>query len=53
MSLTPQEQAVAELAAKGMTNKQIGAQLFLSARTVSTHLHRVFHTLGITRRGAR
>lgn len=50
--LTPQERAVAELAAKGLTNKQIGEQLFLSARTVSTHLHRVFHKLGISRRGA-
>ncbi|WP_330249686.1 LuxR family transcriptional regulator [Nocardia sp. NBC_00565] len=51
-ALTPREQAVAELAAKGLTNKQIGEQLFLSARTVSTHLHRVFHKLGVTRRGA-
>ncbi|MFB7719049.1 helix-turn-helix transcriptional regulator [Nocardia sp. NPDC056100] len=51
-TLTPQERAVAELAAQGMTNKQIGDQLFRSARTVSTHLHHVFHKLGITRRGA-
>ena len=50
--LTAREQAVAELAAAGLTNKQIGEQLFLSARTVSTHLQRVFHKLGITRRGA-
>ncbi|MFE3195517.1 AAA family ATPase [Nocardia sp. NPDC059240] len=50
--LTAQERAVADLAAIGLTNKQIGAQLFVSARTVSTHLQRVFHKLGITRRGA-
>ncbi|MFB8001433.1 AAA family ATPase [Nocardia sp. NPDC056000] len=51
-ALTPREQAVAELAAAGRTNKQIGEELFLSARTVSTHLQHVFHKLGITRRGA-
>ncbi|MFE2960147.1 helix-turn-helix transcriptional regulator [Nocardia tengchongensis] len=51
-ALTARERSVAELAAAGMTNKQIGEQLFLSARTVSTHLHHVFHKLGITRRGA-
>ncbi|GAB2531161.1 AAA family ATPase [Nocardia heshunensis] len=50
--LTAQERAVADLAAAGLTNKQIGAQLFVSARTVSTHLQRIFHKLGITRRGA-
>jgi len=50
--LTPQEQAVAELAASGLTNKEIAERLFLSARTVSTHLHRVFPKLGITTRGA-
>ncbi|MET8870786.1 LuxR family transcriptional regulator [Nocardia sp. NPDC004604] len=51
-ALTAREQAVVELAAAGMTNKQIGEQLFLSARTVSTHLHRAFHKLGVTRRSA-
>ncbi|HEX4725174.1 MAG TPA: LuxR C-terminal-related transcriptional regulator, partial [Pseudonocardiaceae bacterium] len=50
--LTPQELAVAELAAQGLTNKQIGERLFLSPRTVSTHLHRVFQKVGITARGA-
>ncbi|WP_433578376.1 LuxR C-terminal-related transcriptional regulator [Nocardia brasiliensis] len=50
--LTPQERAVAELAASGLTNKEIAERLFLSARTVSTHLHRVFPKLGITTRGA-
>ncbi|MRH92381.1 AAA family ATPase [Nocardia sp. SYP-A9097] len=50
--LTPQERAVAELAASGLTNKEIAERLFLSARTVSTHLHRVFPKLGIATRGA-
>lgn len=50
--LTEREKAVAELAAQGLTNKQIGERLFLSPRTVSTHLHRVFHKLGISSRSA-
>lgn len=50
--LTPQEHAVAELAASGLTNKEIAERLFLSVRTVSTHLHRAFPKLGITTRGA-
>lgn len=48
--LTDQEARVATLAASGMTNKQIGAELFLSPRTVSGHLYRVFPKLGITTR---
>jgi DNA-binding CsgD family transcriptional regulator len=50
--LTSQEQEIAELAAAGLTNKQIGEQLFLSHRTVSTHLYRIFPKLGITSRAA-
>jgi len=40
--LTTQEYEIAALAAAGLTNKQIGEQLFLSHRTVSTHLYRTF-----------
>ncbi len=50
--LTPQELGIAELAATGLTNKQIGARLYLSSRTVSAHLYRVFPKLGITSRAA-
>nr|WP_221380672.1 LuxR family transcriptional regulator [Actinoplanes polyasparticus] len=51
-TLTPQELAIAELAASGLTNKQIGARIYLSHRTVSTHLSRVFDKLGISTRAA-
>ena len=37
-SLTPQQREIARLAAAGLTNKQIGEQLFLSPRTIATHL---------------
>jgi DNA-binding CsgD family transcriptional regulator len=52
VALTERERAVAELAAQGLTNKQIGERLILSPRTVSTHLHRVFHKLDIASRAA-
>ncbi|WP_214109104.1 helix-turn-helix domain-containing protein, partial [Acrocarpospora catenulata] len=51
-SLTPQQREIAELAAAGLTNKQIGERLFLSPRTVGTHLYQLFPKLGVTSRAA-
>ncbi|WP_433727303.1 AAA family ATPase [Actinoplanes sp. CA-051413] len=48
--LTPQELRIARLAATGETNRAIGEQLFLSPRTVQSHLYRIFPKLGITAR---
>lgn len=48
--LTAQELLVARLAARGMTNKEIADNVYLSHRTVGAHLHRAFAKLGVSRR---
>lgn len=49
-SLTRSERAVAELVTEGLTNREIGARLFISPHTVNSHLRRAFEKLGVSTR---
>jgi len=49
-SLTPAELRVVDLVTAGLSNPEIGERLFISRRTVQTHLSRVFAKLGVTNR---
>jgi DNA-binding CsgD family transcriptional regulator len=49
-SLTPTEITVAQAVAEGLSNPQIAARMFISRRTVTTHLTSIFRKLGISSR---
>ena len=49
-ALTPQQRQIVRLASDGLTNRQIGDRLFLSPRTVSSHLYRSYPKLGVAGR---
>jgi DNA-binding CsgD family transcriptional regulator len=48
--LTAQELQIAQLASAGLSNREIGQRLYLSHRTVGSHLYRIFPKLGVTSR---
>jgi DNA-binding CsgD family transcriptional regulator/tetratricopeptide (TPR) repeat protein len=48
--LTAQEMQIASLAARGLSNREIGERLFLSHRTIGSHLYRIFPKLDVTSR---
>ncbi len=49
-SLSEAERRVADLVARGCSNKEIGEQLYMSHRTVGSHLYRIFPKLGLRSR---
>ncbi len=51
-SLTERELQIARLVVDRKTNPEIAAELFLSQKTVETHLHHIFHKMGVSSRVA-
>jgi DNA-binding NarL/FixJ family response regulator len=49
-ALSPREREVAELATSGKTNREIAAQLFLSEKTIESHMANIFLKLGVNNR---
>ncbi|MGW1742028.1 LuxR C-terminal-related transcriptional regulator [Nocardia sp. NPDC001965] len=49
-SLTPQEETVAQLVARGLSNREVGAELFIADKTVQYHLTRIYTKLGVRSR---
>ena len=52
-ALTPSERRVAELAASGMQNREIAQALFVTTKTVGTHLAHIYQKLGLSGQQAR
>ena len=50
MQLTPREEEVASLVARGYANKDVAAELFLTPKTVEYHLRKIYAKLGIRTR---
>jgi DNA-binding NarL/FixJ family response regulator len=50
-ALTPREQEILQLVALGRSNRQIGTQLFISAKTASVHVSNILAKLGVSGRG--
>ena len=48
--LSPQQEQIARLAGNGLSNREIGERLFLSPRTIGSHLYRMFPILGVANR---
>ncbi len=48
--LTPQEEAVTSLVARGLSNREVAAELFISPKTVQYHLTRIYAKLGLRSR---
>ena len=51
LGITPREHEVLALIAQGLSNREIGEKLYVSHRTVSTHLYRIYPKLRINARG--